>query len=166
MDVFKQNRYLVVVTIILVLLNVTIITLSLTAKPESKPQFQQDPPGPRQVRMILKKELGFTASQTEKYMELRRELRGKVQSINKEKRAIKKQMFDMALKTDAPQELSDSLLNLVQTKQAEIEKLTYRHMRSLNQLCTPEQQGDLKHLLRGLLRPGPPGRRQGPPPHR
>ena len=115
---------------------------------------------------MLQKELGFDKMQTEQYLKMRQEHRSQAQQLDNEIRQLKKQMFDEVLE-DSPQPLlSDSLLRLVQEKQADLEQLTFQHFLDLKKLCKPEQQNKLKLLMREVFRQKPGFRddRMPPPP--
>ena len=86
-----------------------------------------------------------------------------VDRLNNEIRMIKKQMFDEALKEGTSIQISDSLLNLSQSKQAEIEKLTFQHFVNLKNLCKPDQKKKLKFLIHQLFQPQPKGEILPPP---
>jgi len=167
MDIFKQNRYLFVVIILLVILNLATITMLWLGKPEQRqPRLDQPNPAEEQNRIsqILKDELGFDKQQIDKYLQIRREHREKVRMLNDEIRQVKKQMFDEVLKDIPKPEFSDSLLAISQSKQAEIERMTFQHFLNLKRLCKPEQQNKLKLLMHELFREQPAGNVEKQPP--
>ena len=59
--------------------------------------------------------------------------------------------------------ISDSLLNLTQAKQAEIERLTFQHFVNLKNLCKPDQKDKLKILIHQLFPPMAEGNNPPPP---
>lgn len=169
MDIFKQNRYLWVSVIVLLIINFAALTLLWLGRPEGR-RPQTGPPNPVEEKIrnekMLKKKLGFDKIQTEQYLEMRQEHRSQAQQLNDEIRQLKKQMFDEILE-DSPQPLlSDSLLRLVQEKQANLEKLTFQHFLNLKKLCKPEQRDNLRLLMREVFRQksGPRDDRMPPPP--
>lgn len=166
MDIFKQNRYLFAIIILLVILNLTtLIMLWLGRSEYRQPRLEQRDPIEEENRIsqMLKDELGFDKQQIDKYLQLRKQHRDKVHLLNGEIRQIKKQMFDEALVDIPKTELSDSLLTISQTKQAEIERLTFQHFLELKKLCKPEQQDKLKLLIHELFRGRPAGDDQKEP---
>ncbi|MBD3289491.1 periplasmic heavy metal sensor [candidate division KSB1 bacterium] len=171
MDIFKQNRYLIFVIILLVILNIGTLSMLWFGKSQ-RPAHLPDRQHPENERVrlqeLLQSELGFDEAQVEQYLHLRREHREKIDHLNTEIRRVKRQMFDEVLAENPQPTISDSLLNLAQEKQAQIEKLTFRHFLDLKKLCKPEQQDKLRLLMHELFRqphPGgdaghqPPGRR-------
>lgn len=170
MDIFKQNRYLSVVIVLLVILNLAALTMLWLGRPDRQPpRFERLNAIEEQNRIsqMLKDELNFDKQQVDKYLKLRKDHSEKVRRLNEEMQRIKKQMFDEALKDIAQPELSDSLLAISQSKQAEIERLTYQHLLELKNLCKAEQKDKLKLLIHELFRGQPAGENQKapPPPH-
>lgn len=161
MDVFKQNRYLWLTIIFLVLMNMVTLTLLWIGRPPgpnaSKEYIQ---PEEEQIRIenLLNKELGFNESQIKQYLQLRNEHRQKAVNIITEIDSLKREMFDRVLDSNAKPVLSDSLLTLTQTKQAELEHITFQHFIDLKNLCGPEQKEKLRILMREVFRQNPPQR--------
>ncbi|MGD9488186.1 MAG: hypothetical protein AB7W47_09195 [Calditrichaceae bacterium] len=188
MDIFKQKRYLWITVIVLLILNISSLTVLWMGRPDgSRPQKAQNDPvtEANRIQELLKAELDFDETQSLQYLKLRREHRQKAVQLQKDISRIKKQMFDEVLLENHKQELSDSLLALAQEKQARLEKITFQHFLDLKKLCKPEQQDKLKILLNEFFRknaptgmindasppspdaegPPPPPAGKGPPPH-
>ncbi len=169
MDIFKQQRYLLIVIVLLVIMNIGTLLMLWIGKP-SHPSRQRGPIPPKheksRIEQLLKVELGFNVSQIRKYLKMRQEHRRTTQQLNDEIRQVKKAMFDEVLQDNAKEELSDSLLTLAQEKQAKLEQLTFQHFLDLKKLCKPEQQEHLKFLMNQLFRQNsPPGmKNDGHPP--
>ena len=169
MDIFKQKRYLWLAIIVLVLMNLTALTVLWLGRPEGR-RPQGGPQGPAadkpRIQQMLKKELGFDEIQVEQYLILRENHHTEAQQLEVEIRELKRVMFDEVLQEYPQPMLSDSLLSLVQTKQANLEQLTFQHFLDLKQLCKPEQQDKLKILMHEVFRQGkqPARKSDGPPP--
>jgi len=177
MDIFKQNRFLAWTIAVLVVLNLTTLTvlwLGRAPQPvrQARPAAQEREPA-QEIR-VLRDELGFDEAQIEEYRRLTRAHREEVRRLNQDIRRIKQQMFDGVLE-DIPQpELSGALLAQAQQKQAEIERLTFQYLVDLKALCRADQQRQLKRLVdeifrgapddRGPDRPKPADGREPPPP--
>jgi len=75
-------------------------------------------------------------------------------------------MFDEVLQDNPHPALSDSLLNITQEKQAQIERLTYNYFLKLKKICNTEQRKKLKILMHEVFapRPGENASRKMPPP--
>ncbi|GAB4376953.1 MAG: hypothetical protein Kow0042_23920 [Calditrichia bacterium] len=173
MNVFKQNRYLWITITVLVVINLVTLSLLWMGRPVG-PKQGHGPLPPNQdrqrIRQLLQEQLSFTDEQIERYLALRQEHRQETRRLDAEIRELKRKMFDRVLEEQAPPAISDSLLNLVLAKQAELEKVTFQHFLDLKNLCGPEQREKLKLLMHEALRPEAPPRMpegKGPsPPHR
>jgi hypothetical protein len=176
MDIFKQNRFLGWIVVLLVLLNlITLVTLWLGRPLRPVPRAKPVGPDREQLQMpqALRDGLGFDDAQIAEYQRLTRQHREEVRRLNEEIRQIKQRMFEGALQDSPTPELSESLLALAQQKQAAIEKATFQYFLDLKKLCRPDQQEKLKLLVDQLFRqpkggqdqgrPQPPRDRQPPP---
>jgi len=168
MDIFKQKHYLGLVVILLVLLNLTTLTMLWIGRPERQAPLR----GPRnlieeqhRIQQLLKEELGFDEAQIEQYLQMRRKHGERVRQLDEEIRQLKKQMFDEVLQENPQPTLSDSLLKLTQEKQLQIERLTFQHFLDLKKICKPEQQDKLKLLMHEMFRRQPARHDDGQFPH-
>jgi len=157
MDVFKQNRNLLLTIIVLVILNIVTLTLLWIGRPES----------PRENKVHIQKrlmeELNFSEKQAEQYIALREDHQKNLMLINEEIKKVKKEMFDQVLFENST-DISDSLLNLSLKKQGELDRITFRHFQDLKKICNKEQQKKLMKLVHNILGPPQPPRMDGPPP--
>ena len=171
MDIFKQKRYLVLLVILLVILNLATLLMIWLNKPPA-PMMERQRRGPGEetahIQQLLKDELGFDETQTKQYLKMQTEQREKVLRLQNEIQQIKKQMFDEVLQDNPKPTLSDSLLALTQEKMVTLEQTTYSYLLDLKKLCKPEQRDKLKFLIGEFFRQNPPkGMNNGgpPPPH-
>lgn len=174
MDVFKQNRYLQWTIVFLIVLNLATLTVLWLGRPKQPAPGRGAFPaeqGEQRIKQLLKDQLGFDDAQVERYLQLRQEHREQVERLNEEIRELKRQMFDQVLAEQAPKAISDSLLNLVLAKQAELERVTFKHFLALKDLCGPGQKEKLRLLMNEAFRPkmspqpkGPGPNPQQPPP--
>ena len=166
MDIFKQKNYLIVTVIILIILNFGILTMLWINKPEhpKMPNRPQDRPNEQEhIGSLLKQELDFTDKQIHEYLELRKINREQMSGLQNDIRDLKGQMFDKVILGNDTS-ISDSLLSILLDKQGQTEKLTFQHFTDLKNLCSSEQQKNLRLLLHRLL--PPPEKNDGgqPPP--
>jgi hypothetical protein len=168
MDIFTEKRYTVAVIGLLVVMNIVLMAVLWLGRPEAgRTQFEQR--SEVQQEQMLADELGFNREQFEEYQRERQLHREEIQRLNHEIRRVKKEMFDQVLHQEASSTISDSLLTQAQQKQAEIERLTYRYLFRLREICTPEQRVKLNGLLHEMMPAEPGGRigaRRPPPPPR
>ena len=155
MDIFKQKRILLVVITILVLLNLTTIFLLWIGKPK-RMMDRTEMPGHQKGRIeqLLKKELSFSDQQIEKYIVVRKTHQEKMIELNQAIRKIKKEMFDQILNDYYNKIIRDSLLNRSLEKQREIEELTFEHFLDLKEICSDDQEKELKKIMHKIF--GPP----------
>lgn len=155
MDVFKQNRYLMITIILLVILNLSVLFL-LWQNTGQQPVAQEKPPRTEQAKpktqQVLKDELGFDDEQVKQFDRIRDEYRKQIGQLNHKIGEIKSQMFNEALIDNPQNVLPDSLLKLTLDKQLEIEQLTLKYFLDLKELCNPEQEEKLNLLIEELFR--------------
>jgi len=169
MDIFKQKRYLVLVIVVLVILNLATLLMVVLNRPQPRlmeREFRRPEQETAHIQHLLKDELGFDEKQTELYLKMQREQREQLLQLQNEIQQIKKQMFDEVLKDNPKPILSDSLLSLVQEKMITLEQHTYSYLLDLKNLCKPEQRDKLKILIHEFFRQNHPGgmNTQAPPP--
>lgn len=152
MDMIKQNRNLVITIVVLVIINIVALLLLWLGKPKHAIKQGPENGGNEIVRIqeMLKKELGFSNEQAEKFIELRENHHEKSIELNDELMLVKRKMFEEAMYGDKSI-ISDSLLNLSLDKQGQLELLTFQHFLKLKQMCTPEQQKKLFEMVHQLL---------------
>ena len=166
MDFFNRNRFLLAAIMLLVALNIgTLLMLILDrrgagAPPRNMPAEQEQ----RRITQLLEDELGFNRDQLARYIELRKAHQARIAALDARMRGLKTRMFDDVLRDDPAPALSDSLLLSTQQTQNEIERLTFRHLLELKQLCTPEQRERLHTIIHEMFRKGPRGTDAGPAP--
>ena len=174
MDSFKQKKNLIFTIVFLVILNIFTLFLLWFGKPQHNLHGRLRGPeqGNEQIQIILNKELDFNDLQAKEYIGLREKHRKNTKQLNDDIKKLKKEMFDQALKNNNQTTISDSLLNLTQAKQAEMERKTFQHFLDLKNLCNPDQQKILQQLIHRLFAPpinermdAPPSPRGELPPH-
>lgn len=148
MDFIKQKKFVSILIAVLAAMNIVTIALLWIGRPQQG-RFGFPPPenNKAQLKDILSDAMGFDTLQIEKFMKLRNIHHQKIERLNLEINKVKKEMFDRALEDNDDQNISDSLLAISQSKQAEIEKLTYHHFIEIKNLCTKEQKLILKEIL-------------------
>ena len=169
MDIFKQNRNLMIVVGVLIVFNLLLLFLvwnnststSTTTEVRKSPQEMR-----AALTTMLKKELDFSDDQVERYLQVRFEHHEKMRRLQRKLSGIKKEMFDAVLAENSSPTISDSLLALSLETQGEIERLTYKHFEDLKNICSPEQQKKLKLMMHQVLAPLQGERPDGRPPLR
>lgn len=166
MDIFKQKRYMVLIIIVLIIFNLSTLTMLWVGRP---PQSigDQAPINPRkkqaQLEMLLKSELMFNDAQIERFLDLRDKHNRQTNTLSMDIKELKREMFDKVLLAEPQLMISDSLLRITMDKQAELERLTFEHFLNIKNLCNPEQQKKLRILTHEVLGPPPGETMTGPP---
>ncbi|PKL89389.1 MAG: hypothetical protein CVV23_05520 [Ignavibacteriae bacterium HGW-Ignavibacteriae-2] len=167
MDIFKQKRYMVLIIIVLIIFNLSTLTMLWVGRP---PQSigDQVPINPRkkqaQLEKLLKTELMFNDSQIAGFLDLRDKHNRQINKLSMDIRELKREMFDKVLLAEPQPMISDSLLKLTMDKQAELERITFEHFLNIKNLCSSEQQKKLRILMHEVLGPPPGENMTGPPP--
>lgn len=163
MSTLTYNRWLSVIT--LLLLTANIITWVLLWSNKNRDRRDKQPPPAGQALAYLTNELKLDASQQEAYKKLRDEHRAGERGIQDSIRNAKDNLFKLLQLTD----VSDSTIQGYSKKIGEAEQqrdvLTFKHFQKLRALCNKEQQNLFDSIIQEVLRnmgqaKGP----QGPPP--
>jgi Spy/CpxP family protein refolding chaperone len=174
MNNFTNNRWVPVITLLLLTANIVTLTLLWTNKKTVGREEHRFPPPPQgQVFEFLTRELKLDAAQQEAYKKLRDEHQAGVRDIRENiQRKAKEDLFEL-LKKPA---VSDSEVHVYSSKAAaadqQLDEFTFHHFQKLRAICNPDQQKRFDEIIQEALqqmgprRPGPPpGMGDGPPPH-
>lgn len=166
MQNFTNNRWVFVITLLLLTANIVTLTLLWTNKgKEEKRESRMPPPPGAQVFEYLSHELKLDESQREAYRKLRDEHQAGVRNIRDSfQRPAKEALFEL-LKKSA---VSDSEVHVLSSRTAaadqQLDEFTFRHFQKLRAICNPEQQRKFDEIIQDALRMMAQPRRQGPPP--
>lgn len=161
---FSNNRWLTVITLLLLTANIVTLTLLWTNKKTGGREEGQFPPPQGQVFEFLTHELKLDPSQQEAYKKLRDEHRAGQEAFRSSIRKAKDEFFALLHEPS----VSDSMINLYSKKAAEAEQkldeYTFRHFQKLRIICNAEQKKRFDEIIQDALRRMAPPKRQGPPP--
>jgi len=165
MDIFTQKKSFTIIIAILVIMNLGTLTLLWIGRP-SNMRTPVQTMGPHheqvQIQQLLQEELGFDQYQVESYLQMRMDHQQKTMHFEHEIMELKRQMFEEVLNEGQPAVLSESLLAVIQDRNAQLDRLTFQHLVDLKKLCRSDQQDKLQMLIHELfMKSQPPG---GPPP--
>lgn len=165
MDIFTKKRLTFWAIVLLVILNVSTISL-LWLNQNTR---QGGPPPPRapeqdqRTLQFLKKELNLTDTQIHKYDQLRQAHAEKTRVLINNIRQLKKDMIDEIF-NDGPDTIKAmQIADLIGKKQTELERITFKHFLDLRELCGKEQLGKLQGLVDEFFRRNPPPGMEAPP---
>ncbi len=174
---FLKNRWLSIITILLLIANVVTLTLLwANDKKTDTNKIPLPPSGP--VFEFITKELNLNQQQQDAYKILRDEHQALQRTLQDSIRKARDNFFEL-MKLPA---VTDSVLQIASNKgltfQQQLEILTFKHFQKLRILCNAEQQIKFDNVIQIVLRkmtnarpqgpggPPPPGARgeNGPPP--
>ena len=162
MNNFTNNRWLTVVTLLLLTANIITLALLWTTKNKDRGNMRPAPGG--QVFEFLTKELKLDEQQQEAYKKLRDEHQQARRGIQDNIRMAKDEFFALLKKPD----VSDSLINAYNRKAAEanqrLDEITFKHFQKLRAICNKTQQQTFDSIIQEALHRMAPPRREGPPP--
>jgi Spy/CpxP family protein refolding chaperone len=162
-----NNRWLSVVTLLLLTANIVTLALLWTNKNKETGGDKFLPPaqGRGEVFEFLTNELKLSPAQQEAYRKLRDEHQAGVRSIRD---SIQKQAKEALFELLKKPKVSDSEVHVYSGRAAaadqQLDEFTFRHFQKLRAICNAEQQEKFDKIIQDALRRMVPPRRQGPPP--
>jgi Spy/CpxP family protein refolding chaperone len=178
MNNFTNNRWLSVITLVLLTANIVTLALLWTNKKNEREPFMPWPQPAGQVFEFVNHELNLDTAQQLTYKKLREEHQAGIRPLQDSIRQAK-DIFFVLLKEETIaetkiQEYSKRIGGLEQQRDV----LTFKHFQKLRAICNKEQQMKFDTIIQEVLRsmggpkkpPGPPlgmenGERRPPPPH-
>ncbi len=164
MSNFTNNRWLTVITLLLLTANIVTLALLWTNKSNSATGMKHRPPPGGQVFEFLSKELNLNTEQKKAYRKLRDEHRAGVRPLHDSIRTAKDNFFALLQKENS----ADSLIQEYSKKTGELEQrldvFTFQHFQQLRKICNAEQQQIFDNIIQDALhRMAGPKRPPGPP---
>ena len=160
-----NNRWLSVITLLLLTANIVTLALLWMNKSSDKRDRQLPPPG-GQVFEFLTHELNLDSVQQEAYKKLRDEHQAGVKPMQDSIRKAKDAFFALMQQAN----VSDSTLMAYSKKASDavqqLDIFTFRHFQKLRAICNADQQKKFDNVIQDVLRRMGQQRRQGPPPPR
>jgi Spy/CpxP family protein refolding chaperone len=158
-----NNRWLSVVTLLLLTANIVTLALLWTNKTRHKEEVRPMPSG-GQVFEFLTHELKLDSAQQGAYKKLRDEHQAGQRGLQDNIRKTKDALFSLLKQPSVP----DSLVHAYSRKAVEadqqLDEFTFRHFQKLRAICNAEQQKRFDEIIQEALHRMAPPRRQGPPP--
>lgn len=172
-----NNRWLSVITLILLTANIVTLALLWTDKKNDREPANAQPHAGGQVFQFITEELKLDSAQQFTYKKLREEHQAAVRPLQDSIRNAKDSFFDLLQQENIAettvQEYSKKIADLEQQRDV----FTFKHFQKLRAICNKEQQTKFDKIIREVLRrmagpkkrPGPPppgmdGRERRPPP--
>ena len=153
MDFLTKNRFTIWTIVILVVLNLT--TLTLVWLDHFKPHPPFPPPGTgkdfKQSLHFLKNELNLSETQIQKFIESRNRHVIQSKEILDKVYRLKKEILDEMFFTNPDSLEIQKLTEKIGLEQAEFERILFKHFLELKSFCKPGQQEKLKFFLHDVF---------------
>lgn len=175
MAIFATKRFIKWTIIILVILNLTTLTM-LWIKNNNKDSYKKPRlpvRGPKESRQFLTRELSLSEEQDRLFKELRHGHRFQGKKIQHQIHKLKREIMEGLFDPDFDNSKLNHLISEIGKKHGELELLTFNHFRELKNVLNTSQRNKFLLLVHDLLRmieaagkPGsgpPPPKHQGPP---
>jgi protein CpxP len=161
----NNNRWLTILTLLLVTANIVTLTLLWTSHGKRDREDRGMPPPQGQVFEFLNNELKLDSSQREAYRKLREEHQQSQQVIQDSTRKQKDAFFALLQQPAVADGEVEAAAKKITDTQQKLELLTFRHFQKLRALCNTEQQKKFDSIIKDVLkRMAPQRNRMGPPP--
>ena len=162
MNNFTNNRWVPVITLLLLTANIVTLALLWTNNKPAK-EHPGQPPG--QAFEFITRELKLDPAQQDAYAKLRDEHQAGVRPLQDSIRKAKDKFFALLQEEN----VSDTLVQEYSKRIGELEQqrdvITFRHFQKLRSICNKAQQEKFDSIIQEVLRKmGRPGRPPGPPP--
>lgn len=154
MDFFKQNKVAGTIIIVLVVLNVVLITMFwFRGFRHPDFSFRERPRVERPERManFFQHELGLTGEQVEKFNQQRDAFFKQIKPIMKQIHDLRMQLTDAVFATQPDENLVKNLIAQLSDLDQKREMAIFDHIKQVRAICTSEQQGKLKELMRDVM---------------
>ncbi|MFP9098452.1 hypothetical protein ACLI09_05300 [Flavobacterium sp. RHBU_24] len=153
----RKTTLLATAVIIMMVLNCLLLFLLYYTPAKLQPGLPRTEP-----KYIIIDRLEFTPQQVLKYEELIKGHRRSINHLDFEIRTTKKELYSLLSKNEKQRE-RDSLIEIINGYQKEIEYVHFKHFKDIKMLCTDKQKVLFEQLLPDLSRlfsprpPMPPG---------
>lgn len=123
----QKSKFLTIIIIILLLINVTMAGMLFFGTPTKKHE---------KPREIISRELHFDTNQIQKYDVLIKKHQNSIMKLDDEIFKLKSNLYQGL---NSEKKDKDNLILLISEKQAEIENIHYNHLLDIKKLCRTEQ---------------------------
>jgi Spy/CpxP family protein refolding chaperone len=178
-----NNRWLTIITLLLLTANIVTLALLWTNKKPDRERFNplppQQPPG-GQVFEFISHELKLDSAQQETYKKLREEHQSQVRPVQDSIGKAKDSFFDLLKQENVSDSLVESYSKKIGNLEQQRDVFNFRHFQKLRAICNKEQKNKFDSIIQQALqqmapprgsrpgvgkdRPGPERRNDGPLP--
>ena len=151
-----NNRFLKIVIIALLIINVSIVSFLWINRP---PHFHQGPPPRQDVFAYLTRELQMDENQTQQYAQLRDEHHEAIEQLQQNEHHLREHFFALISKTPVDSLAIKTISDSIASTQEQIELVTFYHFQKVRAILKPNQQKHFDEIIQQTLRmmaPPPP----------
>ncbi len=159
-----NNRWLTIITLLLLTANIVTLALLWTNKKSDREHFNpppQPPPG-GQVFEFLTRELKLDSAQQETYEKLREEHRSQVRPFQDSIGKAKDSFFDLLKQENITDSIVESFSKKIGNLEQQRDVYTFRHFQKLRAICNKEQKIKFDSIIQQALRQMAPPKGPGP----
>ncbi|MGC4103520.1 Spy/CpxP family protein refolding chaperone [Ferruginibacter sp.] len=165
MSFFNNNRWLSIITLVLLTANIVTLGYLWTHKAKDTGGTPLPPPPGGQVFEFVTKELQLDSVQLQQYKALRDEHQAGQKPLQDSIRRSKEALFELLKMQNAPDSLVQHLSNKAAAAEQQLDLFTFKHFQKLRAICNATQQKKFDEIIQDVLRRMAPAKRQmGPPP--
>lgn len=149
----SNNRWLTIVTLLLLTANIVTLTLLWTSKKTHAEHFNPPPPQPGgQVFEFITRELQLDAAQQQTYKALREEHQSQVRPLQDSIGKAKDRFFDLLKQENVSDPLVTQYSAWIGKLEQQRDIFTFRHFQKLRAICTKEQKLRFDSIIQQALR--------------
>ena len=164
MDIFSKKRLTAWAIGILIVLNLLTISLFWYREYKSQSFERREPKMEKQFRheRLLKKELGFSQEQIDKYKKLSANFFEKTRQHRTSIDILKHQVFDQVFNETPDSKKVDELGKQLGQLESELSNIVFQHFLQVKTICNLDQQQKMQVLFKDLFRRSRPPRHLDP----
>lgn len=162
-----NNRWLSVVTLLLLTANIVTLALLWTNKKNERDADRPQPQQGGQVFEFITHELSLDSTQQQAYKKLREEHQADGRPLQDSIRKAKDSFFDLIQDVNVTETIIQEYSKKIGELEQQRDVFTFKHFQKLRAICNKEQQTKFDNIIKDVMRRmGGPKRPQGPPPGR
>jgi periplasmic protein CpxP/Spy len=161
----NNNRWLTIITLLLLTANIVTLALLWTNKKHDSEQPNHLPPPPQQggqVFEFLSRELKLDSIQQEAYKKLRDEHRQQVRPFQDSIGKAKDSFFDLLKQENVTDSMVENSSKKIGNLEQQRDVFTFRHFQKLRTICNATQKIKFDSIIQQALQQMAPPRRPGP----
>jgi Spy/CpxP family protein refolding chaperone len=147
MDVLKQNKLLIKLIILLVVMNLAIMIFLIISKPPMPMDGRRPDRNMNEVFGVLKDELQLNATQIEQLKSLREDFFMKESKLAKTIKSQRDSMNELMFNAQTDTLLVKSIAKRVSDNEYKMEMLRFEQAKTLKTICTPAQMKKFESLV-------------------